>query len=92
MEIKVIEEKKNKMIFELHGEDATFCNILKDELWNDKNITAASFKVNHPLLKIPLVTVETNSSSSPKKALLDAVKRLKKLNSDFEKEIKKNFK
>ena len=32
MEIQVIEEKKNKIVFELDGTTHTFCNLLKQEL------------------------------------------------------------
>ncbi|GAG48509.1 unnamed protein product, partial [marine sediment metagenome] len=39
MEINIIEEKKDKISFEIKGQGNTFCNILKDELWNDKHVT-----------------------------------------------------
>ncbi|MBT3465263.1 DNA-directed RNA polymerase subunit L, partial [archaeon] len=39
MEINVIENKKKRFVFELKGEDHTLCNLLREELWNDKSIT-----------------------------------------------------
>ena len=36
MEIKVLEKKKNKLKLEIIGENHTFCNSLRKELWNDK--------------------------------------------------------
>ena len=35
MEMKVIEEKKGKLVFELSGASHTICNILKKELWKE---------------------------------------------------------
>ena len=91
MEINIVDEKKNRLVFELHGEDATFCNILKEELNNDKDVTPVSYRENHPLLKISIITVETKNAD-PRKSVLEAVKRLKSLNSEFEKELKKKLK
>lgn len=89
MELKIHEDKKNRLAFELPGEDATFCNILRDELWNDQNIVAATFKEDHPLIKTPYMIVETSGSTTPRQALKDAVKRLKKGSADLKKEFEK---
>src|SRR3989344_1668234 len=40
MELKVLEHSKNKLKIEMKGEDHTFCNALKEELWIDKVILA----------------------------------------------------
>ena len=91
MEIKVLEEKKNKLIIELKGETHTFCNALKKELWNDKHVKAAGYNIEHPLVGVPKIVVETDGKD-PKKALVDAAGRLKKtfdsLKSEFLKSIK----
>lgn len=91
MELKIIEEKKNKLIFELKGETHTFCNALKQELWNDKHVRAASYNIAHPLIGVPKFIVETDGIS-PKKALTEASKRLNnvadKFKSAFAKAIK----
>ncbi|MBN2423307.1 DNA-directed RNA polymerase subunit L [Candidatus Woesearchaeota archaeon] len=89
MDINVIEDKKRRFVFELKGEDHTFCNILREELWNDKSVKVAAYNISHPLIGIPKFIVETDSKKSPKKALKDAVARLKKKNNDLEKEVKK---
>jgi len=91
MEIKVISEDKNKLIFEIQGEDHTLANALRKELWNDKKIKAAGYQVEHPLIGIPKMVVETNSGS-PRTAIKEAIERLKKINSKLKSDIKKEIK
>ena len=92
MEIKILEEKKNKMIIEVIGESHSFCNAIKKELWNDKSIKSAGYNIEHPLIGIPKIVVETDGSKEPKKALIDAAGRLAKsfdaMKSEFLKSIK----
>jgi len=76
MEIKVIEKGKNMLKFEIIGEDHTFCNALRKELWNDGDVVIAGYNIQHGLVDIPLFTVQTKTKS-PKAAIEAAVKRLK---------------
>lgn len=78
MELKIIEEDKHRIVVQIKGEDHTLCHILKEELWNDKNIKAAAFRIKHPLVGVPELLVETNDKEDPKKALAAAAKRLQK--------------
>ena len=89
MEINILEKEKNKLKFDIEGEDNTFSNILRNELWNDKDITLSGYKIEHSLLSEPVFTVE---SDNPKNSLLDAAKRLTKINDDFKEKIKKIIK
>lgn len=82
MELKVLEEDKSRLLLQIKGEDHTLCNVLKDELWNDKNIKASAFRIKHPLVGIPEILSETNGKEDPRKALINAAKRLEK---EFEK-------
>ncbi len=83
MKLEIKEEKKNKIVFELKGENHTMCNALKKELWQDPNIKIAGYDVTHPLIDEIKFIVETNGKESPKKALNEAVKRLKKQGENF---------
>ena len=91
MEIKIIEEKKNKIVFDLEDSTHTFCNILKEELRKDDNVKIATYAIEHPLVGKPRFILETNGADT-KKVLTDAAKRLGKLSekfiSDFKKEVK----
>ena len=84
MEVKVLEESKNRIVIEIKGEDHTFCNALKQELWNDKDVKVASYKIDHPLIGVPQFLVETKGKD-PKKVLMDAAKRLQKELDKFKK-------
>ena len=89
MEVNIIEEKKNKLIFEVKGEGHTLANMISKELWNDSSVNAAGYAIDHPLVGIPQLVVETNSKKSAKKAVEDAVKRLKKQTKAFRTAFKK---
>lgn len=81
MELKVLEQKKHRTVFELPGADHTFCNALKQELWNDEQVTVSTYTVSHPLIGVPKFVIESKGDVSD--ALRDAAKRLQKRNKDF---------
>ena len=92
MEIKVIDDKKNRMVFEVKGADHTLCNSLKNELYKDSHVKVSTYNVEHPLVGVPKMIVETDGNESPKDALTGAVSRLKKNNDKFMKEFNKEVK
>ncbi|MBI2654063.1 DNA-directed RNA polymerase subunit L [Candidatus Woesearchaeota archaeon] len=87
MEIKILDDKKNRLIIEVKDADHTLCNALKAELWNDKHVKAATYSIRHPQISMPQMVVETDGEESPKNALLNAVERLHKTNARFKKEF-----
>ena len=92
MELKVIDQKKNRLVLEVSGEDHTFCNVLKKELWNDEHVKAASYNIKHPMVSHPHIIVETDGSETPQAALISAAKKVgknaEKLKDEFTKEIR----
>lgn len=86
MEIKILKEEKNRIEFEIIGEDHTLCNVIRDELWNEDNVDISAYNIKHPLISNPVMLVET-SKGDPRKALQGAVSDLKKKI----KELKNNF-
>ena len=92
MEIKILEEKKNKLVFEGEELGHTLCNVLKKELWNDNHVKVATYSIKHPLVGKPKMIIETDSGKNPREALSAAVQRLKKLNEKFKKEFSKEVK
>jgi DNA-directed RNA polymerase subunit L len=88
MEINILEDKSKRLVFEIKGEDHTLCNALREELWNDESVTVSAYNINHPLVGIPKFIIETKADKEPKKALKDALSRLKKRNSDIAKLLK----
>lgn len=83
MEIKVLEETKNRIVFEIPGESHTLCNALKRELWKNKNVRNATYSIKHPLIGTPKMIVETSPGRSPRRALAKAARALKKEVSEF---------
>ena len=87
MEIKILDDKKNKLLIEVKGTDHTLCNAIKTELWNDKHVKISTYSIRHPQISVPQIIVETDGEESPKNALINAVQRLQKDNSKFKKEF-----
>ena len=92
MKLKILEEKKKRMVLEIKGETHTFCNALKKELWNDSHVKAAGYNIPHPYVGVPKLIVETDGSESPKKALIEAAKRLQKNADKFKSVFSKGVK
>jgi len=88
MKVNVLEDKKNRMVFELEGIGHTFINVLKSEMWNDKNVKIATYNIRHPIVSKPKIIIETEGDTSPRSAVTSAVTRLKKLSEKFKKEAK----
>ena len=88
MEIKVLEHKKSKLRIEVKGEDHTFLNILKKELYNDSSLKYAGYKIEHAHVGIPELIIETENKDA-KKVLLNAVSRVKKLDKEILSKFKK---
>jgi DNA-directed RNA polymerase subunit L len=82
MEIKIIENEKNRLMIELPGADHTLCNSLKKELVSVKGVEIATYAVEHPLIGVPKMIIETKGIA-PKKALEEAIKGLQEKNKEF---------
>ncbi|MBN1792885.1 DNA-directed RNA polymerase subunit L [Candidatus Woesearchaeota archaeon] len=83
MEIKVIEQSKRKLVFELVGTDHTFCNALKEELNKNDSVKVATYTIAHPLVRVPKFIVETKTDKEPVEVLKAAAKKLGKINEEF---------
>lgn len=81
MEMKVITEKKDNMVFELIGATHTICNVLKKEIWNNKHVKNVGYSIKHPLVGNPEFIVETDGEDA-RKIVSAACQKVKK---DFEK-------
>jgi len=88
MELNILENDKNKIVVEIKGEDHSFCNALKKELWGNKHVEAASYNIVHPLTASPVIMVETDGEEKPMTALTKAVNGLRKQTEKFKKDFK----
>lgn len=87
MEIIALENEKSRIKLQLTGEGNTFCNVLKKELWKDKDVEIAGYQIEHALTSDPVITVEV-AKGDAKKTLLEAVARLKKINKELREKSK----
>jgi len=87
MEIKILEEKKGRLVFNIEGDGSTIANMLKKELWNDEHVKASGFNVEHPLINVPTFVLETDGAD-PKKTVSAALKRIGKQVEKFRDEAK----
>ena len=87
MEIKILDDKKNKLMLEVKGADHTLCNALKTELWSDKHVKIATYSIRHPQVSVPQLIVETDGGVIPKNSLINDVQSLNKTNEKFKKEF-----
>lgn len=88
MDIKILEEKKNRIVFELPGQSHTLSNALRKELWNDDHVKTAAYAIEHPLVGHPKFVLETDGAD-PKKTLQAAAKRVIKELEKLKEEAKK---
>ena len=91
MELKVLEKEKTRLKLEFVGKTHTICNLLANELWNDKDIVVAGYTLEHPTASNAVLTVETLKGDATK-ALIDAIDRLEKIDKDFLSKFKSSAK
>ena len=85
MELELKPSVDNQTIIEIKGEDHTFCNILRKQLWDNGEIENAGYTIAHSLTASPVFHIKTKD---PKKALEKASEKLQ----ETFKELKTLFK
>ncbi len=90
MDIRVIEDKKSRLVFDVDGETHSITGPLKNELRNDEKVKTTGYNVGHPLINSARVVLETDGAE-PRKVIAAAVKRLQK-EADKLKDQLKSFK
>lgn len=83
MEMNVKSETDNKILCEIEEIDHTLLNLLKEELYKVKGITAASYNIEHPLIKKANFYVETDGKIKPRDAVKEAIMNIKREIKDF---------
>ncbi len=70
MQVRILAEEKDYLEVEFVGEGHTLCNLLRQELWEHKDVKLASYRLNHPQVGEPVVKVQ---AAKPRKALLATI-------------------
>ncbi len=89
MEINIVEDGTNKLVFELKGATHTLCSMLKRELWENENVKIAGYNIAHPLVGKPVFTVETKKGNDPRKVVSGSIKSLSKKIESLKAKLKK---
>jgi len=86
MEVKFLEDTKEKIRIEINGEGHTICNPLVKELWKDEKVEIAGYNIDHSLISNPIITVQSNNAkSSLKKSINNLMKRVDDMGEKFKK-------
>jgi DNA-directed RNA polymerase subunit L len=85
MIVNTIKNEKNELRVEM--DNLTVAELLRKFLTEDSSVTFAAWRREHPT-KNPMLTIKTDGKTA-KKALLDAIEKVQKLNSEVTAEFKK---
>jgi len=83
-----MKKEENLLVVELKGETVGFANLMKEELWRDKNVDEAAYIKEHPYMAEPKIYLKMKGKANPRVALEKASKRIQVKLKDFEKEFK----
>lgn len=91
MKLRKVKEDEKTLLLELGGESFTLTNVLREELWEDKNISEAAQIKEHPYLSEPKIWIKVYRGS-PLTALEKAINRVIKQTEEFREKFKKALK
>ena len=73
---------------EIH-DNTTLVNLINENIWQQKGVDMAAYKVDHPYLSKPVLVVK---SRNPKKTLLDATEQAIEDIKDLRKKVQNELK
>ena len=88
MEIKVLDNEKNRFRFELTGQTHTLSNLITKALWDDSDVNVSGYTLKHPQTGHAAILIETKKKD-PKKVLIETLGAIKKQNTEFGASFKK---
>jgi len=92
MKLKKIKSSDSVLEIEVGGEDVGFVNLIKEELWEDKQVSEAAHIKEHPYMVESKIYVKMKGKADPKVALRRTQKRLmvklKDLKGEFQRALK----
>ena len=90
MNLEIVEQEKNRLVFELHESDHTVLLLIQGALEADSDVELATYAVDHPLVGRPKFIIETKKKS-PKTVLLAAIEAVAKDLGSVHKDLTKQF-
>ena len=87
MKLRVIKQDEKTLILEVGQETVALTNLVRQELWNDKNVSEAAQIREHPYLAEPKIFVNVNRGK-PITALEKASERIESQLNEFREKLK----
>lgn len=88
MELNILKESNDTLQIEIIGETHTFCNLLRNELFNVEGVNFASYNIKHPTASNPIFSVNV-SEGKPKKLVFEGGNKIKDKTKEFRALLKK---
>lgn len=76
MKLNVLSKTDNELEIEVHGENETLLNPIKQALLNDKDVDFAEYIIEHPSLAVPKIFIRTKGKAKPDVVLKRTIKAL----------------
>ena len=76
MKLTVVTHTDTELEVEVHGENETLLNPIKQALLADKDVDFAEYIIEHPTLAIPKVYLRTKGKAKPETVLKRTIKSL----------------
>ncbi len=76
MKLNVISKTEHEMEIEVHGENETLLNPIKQALLNDKDVDFAEYIIEHPSLAVPKIFIRTKGKAKPDVVVKRTIKGL----------------
>ncbi len=89
--IKVKERKDGTLVIELEGEDHTLANLIAKTLMNMPGVKLAAYRIDHPLVSNPVVTVVTEKGVDPVDVVEKALKEVLGILNEIEEDAKREL-
>jgi DNA-directed RNA polymerase subunit L len=76
VQLNVLSKTDNEIEVEVHGENETLLNPIKQALLADKDIDFAEYIIEHPSLSVPKIFIRTKGKAKPEVVLKRTIKAL----------------
>lgn len=92
VEIRIKNKEKNKVVYEIIGEDHTLGNLLEKTLINKDGVSYASYENPHPLENKIVLTIITQDGTDPERVLKEAIREIIELSRNFKERYREALK
>ena len=76
MKLNVLSKTEHELEVEVHGENETLLNPIKQALLADKDVDFAEYIIEHPSLSVPKIFIRTKGKAKPDVVLKRTIKML----------------